>query len=140
MRQWRKRKKTLGVFSKYAKRCKSVNISENTNTNKKIFQILTNYTIWDGLSQKTISRYCPFKQLEKTILFLCIYETVSTKHQITACVFIILTSQNFKYWCSVPLYEQSLGYWGPVAMTSLSDSKSFTPSDIYNVNIQWQKM
>jgi hypothetical protein len=24
-------------------------------------KILTNYTIWDGLSQKTISRYCPFK-------------------------------------------------------------------------------
>jgi hypothetical protein len=37
MRQWRRRKKTLGVFSKYAKRCKSVNISENTNTNKKFF-------------------------------------------------------------------------------------------------------
>jgi hypothetical protein len=37
MRQWRRRKKTLGVFSKYAKRFKSVTISENTNTNKKIF-------------------------------------------------------------------------------------------------------
>jgi hypothetical protein len=37
MRQWRRRKKTLGVFSKYAKRCKSVNISENTNTKKKKF-------------------------------------------------------------------------------------------------------
>jgi hypothetical protein len=37
MRQWRRRKKTLGVFSKYAKRCKSVNISENTITNKIFF-------------------------------------------------------------------------------------------------------
>ncbi len=35
MRQWRRRKKALGVLSKYAKRCKSVNISENTNMNKK---------------------------------------------------------------------------------------------------------
>ena len=65
MRQWRRRKKTLGVFSKYAKRCKSVNISENNNTNKIFFSILTNYTIWDGLSQKTISRYCPFKGVLK---------------------------------------------------------------------------
>jgi hypothetical protein len=32
MRQWRRRRKALGVFSKYAKRCKSVNISENNNT------------------------------------------------------------------------------------------------------------
>jgi hypothetical protein len=38
-----------------------VNISENNNMNKKFFWILANYTIWDGLSQKTISRYCPFK-------------------------------------------------------------------------------
>jgi hypothetical protein len=64
MRQWRRRKKTLGVFSKYAKRCKSVNISENNNMNKKFFLILSNFTIWDGLSQKTISRYCPFKYPE----------------------------------------------------------------------------
>jgi hypothetical protein len=26
--------------------------------------ILTNYTIWDDLSQKTNSRYCPFKRAE----------------------------------------------------------------------------
>jgi hypothetical protein len=32
-----RRKKALGVFGEYAKRCKSVNISENNNTNKKIF-------------------------------------------------------------------------------------------------------
>ena len=37
-----KTQKALGVFSKYAKRCKSVNISENNNTNKIFFQILTN--------------------------------------------------------------------------------------------------
>jgi hypothetical protein len=40
---------------------KSANISVNNNTNLKIFLIHTNYTIWDGLSQKTISRYCPFQ-------------------------------------------------------------------------------
>jgi hypothetical protein len=42
---------------------KSAIISINTNTKKKNFLILTNYIIRDGLSQKTISRYCPFKQL-----------------------------------------------------------------------------
>ena len=36
-------------------------ISKNTNTKKKIFLILSNYIIRDDLSQKTISRYCPFK-------------------------------------------------------------------------------
>jgi hypothetical protein len=30
--------------------------------NFKIFWILSIYTIWDGLSLKTISRYCPFKK------------------------------------------------------------------------------
>jgi hypothetical protein len=29
--------------------------------NFKFFLILSIYTIWDGLSLKTISRYCPFK-------------------------------------------------------------------------------
>ncbi len=62
MRTWRRRKDTLGVFSIYAKRHKSVYIFVNNNTNVKIFWILSIYTIWDGLSQKTISRYCPFKE------------------------------------------------------------------------------
>jgi hypothetical protein len=30
--------------------------------NFNIFQIPSVYTIWDGLSLKTISRYCPFKE------------------------------------------------------------------------------
>jgi len=38
-----------------------MNIFVNNNTNFKFFLILSIYTIWDGLSQKTISRYCPFK-------------------------------------------------------------------------------
>ena len=42
-------------------RPKSAIISKNTNTKKKNFYILSNYIIRDGLSQKTISRYCPFK-------------------------------------------------------------------------------
>jgi len=33
--------------------------------NFKIFQIPSVYTIWDGLSLKTISRYCPFKHGHK---------------------------------------------------------------------------
>ncbi len=61
MRTWRRRKETLGVFSLYAKRYKSLYISVNNNTNLNLFKILSNYIIWDRLSQKTISRYCPFK-------------------------------------------------------------------------------
>ena len=40
---------------------KSVYISVNNNKKFKIFLIRSIYTIWDGLSLKTISRYCPFK-------------------------------------------------------------------------------
>jgi hypothetical protein len=53
MRTWRRRKETLGVFSLYAKRYKSVYISVNNNTNLNLFKILSNYIIWDRLSQKT---------------------------------------------------------------------------------------
>ncbi len=38
----------------------SVNISVKNNTNLKFFLIISIQTIWDGLRQKTISRYCPF--------------------------------------------------------------------------------
>ncbi len=62
MRPWRRRKETLGVFSLYAKRYKSVyNSVNNNNTNLNLFNILSNYIIWNRLSKKTISRYCPFK-------------------------------------------------------------------------------
>jgi hypothetical protein len=61
MRPWRRHKETLGVFSLYAKRYKSVYISVNNNKNLIFLKILSNYIIWDRLSQKTISRYCPFK-------------------------------------------------------------------------------
>ncbi len=45
---------------------KSAIISKNTNTKKIFLKILTNI-IRDSLSQKTISRYCPFqRQLVKT--------------------------------------------------------------------------
>ncbi len=63
MRTWRWRTEALGVFSKYAKRHKSLYIFVNNNTNFNFLKILSNYTIWDWLSQKTISRYCPFKAL-----------------------------------------------------------------------------
>ncbi len=41
----------------------SVYISVNNNTNLIFFRFFlsTVYPIWDELSQKTISRYCPFK-------------------------------------------------------------------------------
>ena len=58
---WRRLKDTLGVLSLYAERYKSVYIFVNNNTNLNLFKILSNYIIWDRLSQKTISRYCPFK-------------------------------------------------------------------------------
>jgi hypothetical protein len=61
LRTWRRRKETLGIFSYYAKRHKSAYISVNNNTNLKKIYILSIYTIWERLSQKTISRYCPFK-------------------------------------------------------------------------------
>jgi hypothetical protein len=56
MRTWRRRKETLGIFSLYAKRYKSVYISVNNNTNLNLIKILSNYIIWDRLSQKTISQ------------------------------------------------------------------------------------
>ncbi len=37
----------------------------NNNTNLNFVKILSNYTIWDRLSQKTVSRYCPFKETKK---------------------------------------------------------------------------
>ncbi len=55
------RQRGSGVFSYYAKRHKSVYTFVNKNTNLNCLKILSNYTIWDRLSQKTISRYCPFK-------------------------------------------------------------------------------
>ncbi len=55
--------KRLLAHSPTTNRYKSVNISVNNNMNLKFFYIHTYYTIWDGLSQKTISRYCPFNHL-----------------------------------------------------------------------------
>jgi hypothetical protein len=34
------------------------------------FRFLSIYAIWDGLSQKTISRCCPFKTKEKTCVLV----------------------------------------------------------------------
>ena len=76
MRPWRRRKETLGVFSLYAKRYKSVYISVNNNTNLNLFKILSNYIIWNRLSQKTISRYCPFK----AEVPICVFAKTSPIH------------------------------------------------------------
>ncbi len=53
--------KRLLAYSHNTKRHKSMYISVNNNTNKKFFLVLSIYTRWDGLSQNTIPRYCPFK-------------------------------------------------------------------------------
>jgi hypothetical protein len=76
------RGKYLNIFGQYAERIyaymemtqrgswrilliakihKSVYIFVKNNANFNFLKILSNYTIWDRLSQKTISRYCPFK-------------------------------------------------------------------------------
>jgi hypothetical protein len=61
----RMRLDTLGAFSYGALWVKTSHISVNNNKNFKSFWILSIYTIWDGLSLKTISRYCPFKHNQK---------------------------------------------------------------------------
>ncbi len=61
MRTWRRRIETLGVLGEHAKRNISVYISVNKNTNFNFLKIIFIYTIWNGLSLKTNSRYCPFK-------------------------------------------------------------------------------
>ncbi len=52
------RGKNLCIHGEDAKR---LLVCSPKNTNLKFFWILSIYTVWDGLSQKTISRYCPFK-------------------------------------------------------------------------------
>jgi hypothetical protein len=57
-RSVRKQMRRATQLSYYAKRYKSGGyISVNNNTNLKFFKILSIYTIWNGLSLKTISRY-----------------------------------------------------------------------------------
>jgi len=52
----------------------SVYISVNNNTNLNIIKILSNYIIWNRLSQKTISRYCPFNVLDLSLHWLDIVD------------------------------------------------------------------
>jgi hypothetical protein len=53
--------------------------------NFKIFQIPSVYTIWDGLSLKSISRYCPFK----TFLFrYVLYASKSDKSFLTLALLL----------------------------------------------------
>jgi hypothetical protein len=51
------REKNLCVHGEDAKRHKTVYISVNDN----FLRFFLSYTVWDGLSLKSISRYCPFK-------------------------------------------------------------------------------
>ncbi len=68
-RIWRLRRKFLSVYGEYGnlglfavhKIVSECAESINNNTNLNLFKILFNYIIWNRLSQKTISRYCPFK-------------------------------------------------------------------------------
>ncbi len=50
------------IFSYYAKRHKSVYISVNNNTNLNFFQILSIYTLLDGLSQNPSHATVPLKR------------------------------------------------------------------------------
>ncbi len=77
MHIWRTRQEPLSVFSYYAKRYKNGYISVNKKTNFKIFKNLSIYTIWNGWSLKTISRYCPFQACASALL--CILANNKTK-------------------------------------------------------------
>ncbi len=73
---------------------KTVHISVNNNTNFKFFQILSFFTIWDGLSLKTISRYCPFKYI-----YLQADSTVHGKagqHRLQPLLFVLQQGQEWK--------------------------------------------
>ncbi len=52
--------KYLNAFGEYAERI-YVYMEKTQRYSWRILCILSNYIIWDRLSQKTISRYCPFK-------------------------------------------------------------------------------
>ncbi len=67
------RGKNLCVHGEDAKRHKTVNISFNNNTNLIFLKILSIYTVWDGLSPKTISRYCPFKRSTFNFLLFTLF-------------------------------------------------------------------
>ncbi len=57
--------KRLLVYSHTTPRDKKVRISQLIIIWIKKFYVLSIYTKWDGLSQKTISRYCPFKNQQE---------------------------------------------------------------------------
>ena len=61
MRLLQIRRKDMNVFSEYADIYKSCPISSLGVQKPKIFQILSHFHLLVGFSQKTISRYCPFK-------------------------------------------------------------------------------
>ncbi len=78
------------VHGEDAKRHKTVNISFNNNTNLNFFLDYSIYTVWDGLSPKTISRYCPFKpKVMKDFLRI--------RNRVRPVICIILSLFDLKY-------------------------------------------
>ncbi len=93
-------KRLLAYSPNTPKRHKSVYIFVNNNTNSIFLKILSNYTIWDRLSQKTISRYCPFKCIKKGYYVLEFSigvgnRDIMTKELSLRCLFVLFFSEYF---------------------------------------------
>ncbi len=63
-RIWRMRQEYFAVYGEYANRHKIELISANFRPKPKQFLIQNHLTEHDRMGKKTISRYCPFKELE----------------------------------------------------------------------------
>ncbi len=91
--------------------------------NFKIFQIPSVYTIWDGLSLKTISRYCPFKRLhefEETHIRLSEFEEIKISRQsCTVDVTVNSKEESFENVCLD--FVQELGVWSIRQRTYVHD-------------------
>ncbi len=62
------RRKNLCAHGEDAKRL--LTYSPNTPKDISFLKILSNYTMWNGLSQQTISRYCPFNPVAQVGCFI----------------------------------------------------------------------
>jgi hypothetical protein len=80
----------------------SVDISVNNNMHFNKIEILSIYTIWDRLSLKTISRYCPFKikailsvlAMKVFTIFGCLFVEKIKKKFLLASIKSLTNSEN----------------------------------------------
>ncbi len=85
--------KGLLTYSPNTPKDKSVFISVNNNTSVKFFYILSIYIKWDRLSQKTISRYCPFnKPIKLSTFYLLLWNYLLILKMLTETLLIIPVS------------------------------------------------